>query len=414
MVRKGLSMDGLIIGLDLNDDYTRINCAGQEKAWTFPTVICRKKDQEVFLAGEEAYGCALEGGGVIVDKLVKMAGRDGTQTIGEVKYTGGRLLNLFIQKMLEYPMKEYQTRQIAQLVVSLHRVDAKLMDTLLYCADFLGIQRERLHVISHMESFVYYVLSQKKELWSNQVGLFDLSAQRLCYYEMKVQRGLKRNMVQADAEDMEEAFNLDILDSPSGGRLADRILCACGERVLNKKLFSSILLTGKGFERQDWAGEFMKLICHRRKVFAEPAIFAKGAALKGEDYLRETTAFPYIFICQGRLKVQVSMKAVKGGREGQLVLASYGDNWYESKTTMDLILDGQKELEFTITPLDAKKKRVVKIPLAGFPDRPPKTTRIQLSLAFLNESTMAVMVKDKGFGELFPATDAQVRQEVTL
>ena len=105
----------------------------------------------------------------------------------------------------------------------------------IYCADFLGLPREQVHVISHMESFVYYVLSQKKDLWTNQVGLFDLSNQRLCYYEMKVQRGLRRNMVQADSEDMEEAFNLDILDSPSGSRLADRILCSCGERLLSKR-----------------------------------------------------------------------------------------------------------------------------------------------------------------------------------
>ena len=32
----------------------------------------------------------------------------------------------------------------------------------------------------------------------------------------------------------------------------------------------------------------------------------------------------------------------------------------------------------------------------------------------LNENTMAVAIRDKGFGELFPATDAVVRQEVTI
>ena len=45
-------MDGLVIGLDLNDDYTRISCYDEEKSWTIPTVICRKKQEEVWLAGE--------------------------------------------------------------------------------------------------------------------------------------------------------------------------------------------------------------------------------------------------------------------------------------------------------------------------------------------------------------------------
>lgn len=407
-------MDGLVIGLDLNDDYTRISCYDKEKSWTIPTVICRKKEEEVWLAGEEAYACTLVGEGVIVDKLLKMVRKDGTSTIGGIRYTGRELLNLFVMKMLEYPKKEFGQEQVAQLVVSLQKVDAKMTDTLMYCADFLGLPRERVHVISHMESFVYYVLSQKKDLWTNQVGLFDLSNQRLCYYEMKVQRGLRRNMVQADSEDMEEAFNLDILDSPSGSRLADRILCSCGDRLLSKKLFSSIFLTGKGFDRTDWAGEFMKLVCHRRKVFAEPVLFARGAAYKGADNQQSATSYPYIFICEGRLKTEVSMRVVRGQKEGWLVLASYGDNWYESKSTMDFILDDQSEIEFTITPLDSKKKKLVRIPLTGFPKRPPRTTRIQMSLAFLDERTMVTVIKDKGFGELFPASDAVVKQEVML
>lgn len=407
-------MDGLVIGLDLNDDYTRISCYDEEKSWTIPTVICRKKQEEVWLAGEDAYACTLVGEGVIVDKLLKMVRKDGTSTIGGIRYTGRELLNLFVRKMLEYPMKEFGENEVDQLVISLQQVDAKMTDTLMYCADFLDIPREKVHVISHMESFVYYVLSQKKDLWTNQVGLFDLSNQRLCYYEMKVQRGLRRNMVQADSENMEEAFNLDILDSPSGSRLADRILCSCGERLLSKKLFSSIFLTGKGFDRTDWAGEFMKLVCHRKKVFAEPVLFARGAAYKGADCRQSATSYPYIFICEGRLKTEVSMRVMRGQKEGWLVLASYGDNWYESKSTMDFILDDQSEIEFTITPLDSKKKKLVRIPLTGFPKRPPRTTRIQMSLAFLDERTMVTVIRDKGFGELFPASDAVIKQEVTL
>ena len=62
-------MDGLVIGLDLNDDYTRISCYDEEKSWTIPTVICRKKQEEVWLAGEDAYACTLVGEGVIGDPL---------------------------------------------------------------------------------------------------------------------------------------------------------------------------------------------------------------------------------------------------------------------------------------------------------------------------------------------------------
>ena len=59
-------MDGLVIGLDLNDDYTQICCYDKEKSWTIPTVICRRKEEEVWLSGEEAYAAmrrSTNGGG---------------------------------------------------------------------------------------------------------------------------------------------------------------------------------------------------------------------------------------------------------------------------------------------------------------------------------------------------------------
>ena len=397
-------MDGLVIGLDLNDDYTQICCYDKEKSWTIPTVICRRKEEETWLSGEDAYAATLLGEGVIVDKLLKLAAKDGTSTIGGICYSGSTLLKLFIQKMLEYPKKEFGKDKVAQLVITLQNVDARLLDTLMYCADFLGIPRERVHVISHTESFIYYVLSQKKELWTNQVGLFELSSERLCYYEMKVIRGMRRNMVQAEAQNQEEAFNLDILDSPSGSKLADKILCSCGEKLLSRK----------GFERQDWAGGFMRLACNRRKVFVESYLFARGAAYKGADYTHEDTSYPYIFVCEGRLRAEVALKVLRRGRESNLVVASYGDNWYEPKSSLDLIVDGQNEIEFTITPLDSKKRKLVRVPLSGFPARPPRPTRAGLKVGFTNEETMMMVIEDKGFGELFPASGAVVRQEVSL
>lgn len=407
-------MDGLIIGLDLNDDYTQMNCYEKEKSWTVPTVICRKKEKEVWLVGEEAYAATLLGEGVIVDKLLKIVKKEGTSTIGGICYTGTALLKIFLKKMLEYPKKEFGIKEIAQLVVTVQEVNTKLMDTLMYCADYLEIPRERVHIISHTESFAYYVLNQKKELWSNQVGLFDLSSDRLCYYEMKVQRGLRRNMVQAEKQEQEEAFNLDILDSPSGKKMADQILCSCGEKLLSKKLFSTVFLTGKGFEKLDWAPGFMKIVCSRKRVFAEDGLFAKGAALKGKDYLDADTSYPYIFVCEGRIQAEVALKVFQNGRELLLAVASYGDNWYESRSSLELIVDGQKEIEFLISHLDSRKKKQVQIPLTGFPDRPERTTRVEMNIAFKDEQTMAVVIKDKGFGELFPASDAVVKQEVRL
>ena len=37
-----------------------------------------------------------------------------------------------------------------------------------------------------------------------------------------------------------------------------------------------------------------------------------------------------------------------------------------------------------------------------------------MKVGFLDEKTMAVMVQDKGFGELFPASDIVIRREIAV
>ena len=375
-------MDGLVIGMDLCDTYTHISCMEPEQTWVIPTVVCKNKNADEWYVEEEAYAHTLVGDGIMEDKLLTQVMKDGTATIGGIKYEGIYLLKMFLEKALELPKKAAGSREIASIVIAVSCLDVKLMDSLLYCADYLKIPRDRVHLISHTESFVYYVMSQKREVWSNQVGMFDLTNQSLRYYELKVQRGLRQMQVVADCENLEEGFHLDVLDNTAGARLADRILCSCADRILQKRLFSAIVLTGKGFENTEWAPEFMKQVCSRRRLFVENSLFSKGALMKAADYLQEKSSYPFICICEGRLKTTVSVKVLNHDKEGQLVLAAAGDNWYEAKSTVDFIVTGNPEVEFTISPLDPKKKKLVKIGLEDFPKRPDRTTKIELVRLF--------------------------------
>lgn len=400
--------------MDLCDTYTHISCMEPEQTWVIPTVVCKNKNADEWYVEEEAYAHTLVGDGIMEDKLLTQVMKDGTATIGGIKYEGIYLLKMFLEKALELPKKAAGSREIASIVIAVSCLDVKLMDSLLYCADYLKIPRDRVHLISHTESFVYYVMSQKREVWSNQVGMFDLTNQSLRYYELKVQRGLRQMQVVADCENLEEGFHLDVLDNTAGARLADRILCSCADRILQKRLFSAIVLTGKGFENTEWAPEFMKQVCSRRRLFVENSLFSKGALMKAADYLQEKSSYPFICICEGRLKTTVSVKVLNHDKEGQLVLAAAGDNWYEAKSTVDFIVTGNPEVEFTISPLDPKKKKLVKIGLEDFPKRPDRTTKIELSLGFSDDRTMVAVIKDKGFGEIFPAEDVMIKQEVGL
>lgn len=407
-------MDGLVIGMDLCNTYTHMSCRDPEKTWVIPTVVCKNKNRDEWYVDEEAYAHTLVGDGVMEDKLLTQVQKDGTATINDIRYEGLYLLKMFLEKALELPKKETGKEEIESLVIAIGSLDVKLMDSLMYCADYLKIDRSRVHIISHTESFLYYVMSQKREVWSNQVGMFDLSEESFRYYEMKIQRGMRQMQVVADSENLEEGFHLDVLETPAGAKLGDRILCSCADRLLQKRLFSSIVLTGKGFENTDWAPEFMRQICSRRRVFVENSLFSRGALMKAVDSLQERTSFAFTCICEGRLRSTVSVKVLNRDKEGQLVLAAAGDNWYEAKSTTQFIVAGSPEVEFSIVPLDPRKKKLVKISLDDFPKRPDRTTRISLSLGFTDEKTMIAVIRDLGFGELFTPTDKVIKQEVSL
>ena len=159
----------------------------------------------------------------------------------------------------------------------------------------------------------------------------------------------------------------------------------------------------------------MKQVCNRRRVFAEPALFARGAALKAEDYLHEKTSVPFVCLCEGKIKSTVTIEVLRRGVKVQTPLIQGGESWYEARSVLEVILDNQDYIELTIIPhQDAKQKRTVKIPLENFPERPNKTTRVRIAAGFLDEKTMALKIVDRGFGELFPKTDAEIRQEVRV
>ena len=303
-----------------------------------------------------------------------------------------------------------QGSEAEKIVFTIQQLDPVVMDCLVRISDRLGVARNKVHIISHTESYLYYVISQQKEVWLNQTCLFDLTEFGLHYYELKVIRGRKPQIVEASHEMLEEGFSLEILESASGKHMADSILCSCGERLLGKKMVSAVFLTGRGFEDSSWAEGFLKLVCNKRRVFAGQNLFAKGAAYVAFDNTHEESSYPYMCICEGRLRSTVAMEAFYHGKKRQFVVASAGTNWYEAKTSLEFIVDDCDSVDFLVQSVDTQAVKRFSISLADFPVRPPKTTRIEVIVAFVKEDCMMVRVIDKGFGELFPASGQEAKQ----
>ncbi len=420
-------MPGLLLGIDLCDDYSQVSCYNplsseteaitlteSESSCLIPTMICKKKQEDIWFIGEDAYRRALFNEGTMVDRLVKLAGKDGSATIEGICYPAEDLLARYVSMLLEKAREKYHQTEVDCLVFTVQTLEGPLLDRLIRIAERCGVSRERVHVLSHAESFVYYVVSQEPEVWANTACMFDLTEDGLHYYEMKMIRGRRPQVVEAEHEKMEEGFSLDLLDDSSGEHLGDTILTACAGRKLEKKIISSVFLTGKGFLSTDWAPNFVKLICSRRRAFVGQHVFASGAAFVAGDLMREETAYPFVCLCEGRIASTVSVAVRYQGRSEKVVLAQAGTNWYEARTSVELIPDGTDCLELEVTPCGSNRTDKIQIDLSEFPDRPNKTTRLEVILSFTSEDCMTVRVTDLGFGDLFPASGCRIRKEIYL
>lgn len=407
-------MNPKVLGIALSDISTNLIFYPDDEALIFPTVISKKKGEDAWVVGEDAYALALDGKGIITDKLLKLTRKDGIATIDGTRYEGKEILKIYFREIINAGMEKLYKEKPEEVVVAMAGLEEDIVGDIREAFVGLGYQPNHIHIISKEESFIYFVLSLKKDIWNNKVGMYDLSDVSLTYYEMLVNRNSRKLLVNAESENMDEAFNLQILNNPSGAKLADKILTSVAEKVMDKKKFSSIFLTGQVFAEHEWADGFISYLCSRGKVYLDTNIFAKGAAFKGVDLASENSIYNLTAICEGRLRSDVYINVENNGKDGKIYLAKAGDFWDEPGTELLMIPDEKEVIDISVVGVDGKVKKTIPIVLDFLPKRPIKTRRFYFRTKFLDDKIMNVEIEDAGFGDMYPPTDVKRNIEVNI
>ena len=148
------------------------------------------------------------------------------------------------------------------------------------------------------------------------------------------------------------------------------------------------------------------LCMQRRKVYYGNNLFAKGACAAGKERLEDKIAegVPLYESCS--CAERCGNGNAGNGCTG--VLPAYwrlGKNWYECRAGCELILDDITELVFVVGTFGEKHKKKVIMGLPGLPaKRPNRDYRLSLALAYVSQKKCRVVVKDLGFGEMFPSS----------
>lgn len=400
----------LIIGLDLGVDTTQISVSigGSEpesvsispnkSMFLIPTVLCVRHDTRDWIFGDDAIRCRNREAGIFVNGILeKVESGDRVNILG-AEYTGNQLLERFIRKIFTSLRQRYLRDNIEKVVVTVRNKTAVLSKAIEDSFEAVGFDREKVRILSYMESFMYYSVSQKKELWTNDVSLFDFDEEGLKYYQLSTSKKQLPVTVTATGHDFSDELNFTMLASMVESRLAG-IFKGLTDKLLYRQILSTIYFTGVGFDG-DWADEVIKSLCPGRRVFKGQNLYAKGAAYSGiidgsEEYK------DFLFLTDEQVRYSVSIRMFKDNRIGEYNLVAAGTNWQQVNAKTVGILDNTDEIFFTVYHTVKKETKHIVMNLRNIEQRENKTTRVSVGVRFLDRDTAVITIKDLGFGEFF-------------
>lgn len=407
----------MVLGIDYTDEYTQISYAGPgmknpesvsisigEKKYLIPTIVCKDQATGQWLIGDKAMEMISNGEDCFFKKFLSKAIWDESEIIEDQEYAYTDILSVFLKNILEIAKTVGKMSDIERIVLTLETVNKETVDLIHEIMGKLDYDSEKVDVVSHSESFSYYVTKQSKELWTFDVVLFDFSPTHFIYRRIKIQNNKKPIIVSVLEEDFTELINLQNTD--------DEVFLEIIQKRFEVGTISSVYLNGVGFTG-DWMNRSLEYICDGRRAFRGQNIFSKGACY-GALYKSLGDENEYLFLCSGRNRVNVSLIIQEKGENRQLVLARAGIRWYDAGAKVECVLDDVRNIMFTLnSPLD-KINKTINIELNTFPFRAPKTTRIEIFVTFNDEETLSIIIKDLGFGDLFKSSGKTIERIVSI
>lgn len=260
-------------------------------------------------------------------------------------------------------------------------------------------ERHSLNVITRLRAFVEYVFHQERVMWDRSTLLMDYSGDRFRYILVEQIRRSKQKAYRASLEEMDlKEYNI-VEGDPELDYKFSRFM----KQFLVKNPAHIIFLTGKGFEG-NWMKRTLTYLCAGRRVFLGQNLYANGACLIGTGNIS--------FMDEGMLLMQgpdmvyhtVGIITQESGRAQYVPITSIGREWYNTKGSLDIILDKSQKVEFFYHNTKENEIECATCEIRDLPARPPKTTRMHIEVQFTSETEGVIMLQDMGFGTMFPGT----------
>ena len=405
------------IGMDLCSDSTQIsfyndikrepetvNQLNNKETYMMPNILFYSLETGDWYVGSEASETRFKEKGIILDELYKNARSEEIIDVGGMEYTYRQLFLLMLKMHIDSFLYRYEGATVKKLVITIPEYNRDLFKTLQELYKELDIPENAICITSHLDSGLYYIFNQSSDLWVNSVALFDYNTEGLHYYRIDITRSKQPEVISVTHEDYSSQFNMALFTGDN--ILMDVTFAKIAEYEMKKTYISSVFLTGLGFSEK-WMNKSRNILCQGRRVFAGQNIYTKGACYKavGGEY----EEFYKRFFVETKENVVFDVGISSGDEEDRFIpIATGGRQWYNIKGKINIILDDTDMITIVYkNRMTGEENRDV-VKLHGIPKRPNKTSKFSVEE---NPHKGAVIIRDVGFGKLFPTTNKIYRKE---
>ncbi len=413
---------GHILGYDMSEKSCQISFYDESKDepetleaavdnYQIPLVLGYFKERWVY--GREAKRLSVVNHNCAVSGLYEKAVRRERVKLGRKVYDAVWLLARFVELSLEeFPEIEYITFTTPETDIDMSKLFKGI-------GQHLGIPKSHVYVQDYKESFCQYMLFQPKELWQYEAALFYCDEERIKGYmlrKLSIDSGhAGESFVTVDEvanAHMKELEALYPIISEEKAKDADASFKSMIENVFEKKVVSSVYLTGDGFENH-WYPNSLRVLCNGRRAFLGNNLYSKGACYTSIRKCTPEDEGP-IYLDETKLTERICLRMRVNGQEGWYPIVSWGEHWYEADGQWEVLLEDASDIEILVETLSGEELQGDTISLEGLPERRDYSLRLLIEVMFLDERTCKLTFKDIGFGDFFPAADFQVEKVIDL
>lgn len=403
----------LLVGIDLGEKVTQMTCfdqkiyepvpvgrkKGEEREYEIHTALIVRPD-----SGEWFWADGIEepAQGVLLRDLLDKVMQGDTFEQDGYTFHSREVLKRFLVKLLSLLKEYFPDETILRLVITVEEKEKRLTETIRSVCEELGIQKERLVVQNHRQSYMYYAVSQAKELWMNNVGLFEYNQKGLSYFQINIDRRVTPWIVGVTKKDLSDVLDYSMLED-SDIDMGYAFVNVAGT-VLHKQMVTTVYVTGKGFEKP-WANEALKELCSGRRVFRGQNMYTKGACYAARELSGQGKLDQCLFLDEEMISANISIRTYHEAKMQEVLLAKAGTLWSEVDSSVDVIPDDEEEIQITAQDVLRHETKAHMLSLSGFAGRENKTTRFTIRIRFADRETCIVTLKDNGFGEYCPSSN---------